>query len=83
MDRSLTTLTTDVSCYSCRRLETVIPKEGSRVLIVNGAYRGSMAQLVSINMDDFCVAVKISDGVHAGRTVERVEYEDVCKLDIH
>eukprot|EP00962_Isochrysis_galbana_P004251 scaffold1179_cov118-Isochrysis_galbana.AAC.6 len=63
------------------RLETVIPKEGSRVRIVNGAHRGATAQLLSLNVDEFCVAVKISDGAHAGRVIERVEYEDVCKLD--
>jgi hypothetical protein len=37
--------------------------------------------LLSINLDDFCVAVRLADGVHAGRTIERIEYEDVCKLD--
>jgi hypothetical protein len=63
------------------RLETVIPKEGSRVRIVNGAHRGATAQLLSLNVDEFCVSVKISDGAHAGRVIDRVQYEDVCKLD--
>jgi DNA/RNA-binding protein KIN17 len=51
------------------------------VRIVNGAHRGATAQLLSLNVDEFCVAVKIVDGAHAGCIVERVEYEDVCKLD--
>jgi len=52
------------------------------VAVVNGAYRGATAQLLSINTDAFCVSLKIADGAHAGRTVERVEYEEVCKLDV-
>jgi len=60
-------------------LETVIPSEGGRVVFVNGAFRGERARLLSINVDRFCVSVKIDGGQHAGRVVDGVEYEDVCK----
>jgi DNA/RNA-binding protein KIN17 len=61
-------------------LETVIPAAGGRVLIVNGAHRGAAARLQAIDVDNFCVALKIEDGPSRGRVVERIEYEDVCKL---
>lgn len=43
-------------------LETVIPKVGGRVKIVNGTGRGSIATLKSISVDDFCARVLIDSG---------------------
>jgi DNA/RNA-binding protein KIN17 len=43
-------------------LETVIPKEGRRVKIVNGIGRGSIAILLSISVDDYCASVRIDNG---------------------
>lgn len=43
-------------------LETVIPKAGRRVKIVNGTGRGSIATLKSISVDDFCARVRIETG---------------------
>ena len=61
-------------------LETVIPQVGGRVLVVNGAYRGAEAKLVAINVEQFSTSLQVLSGAHAGRTIEGIEYEDVCKL---
>jgi DNA/RNA-binding protein KIN17 len=61
-------------------VETVIPSVDKRVMIVNGAYRGCKATLKSINVDKFCCTVKIDEGLYTGRSLENVDYEDVCKL---
>ncbi|XP_074308257.1 KIN17-like protein [Silene latifolia] len=61
-------------------LETVIPQIGGRVRIVNGAYRGSNAKLLAINMDKFCAKVQIEKGVYDGRVIPAVDYEDICKI---
>lgn len=61
-------------------LETVIPQIGGLVRIVNGAYRGSNARLLSVNTSKFCAKVQIEKGVYDGRVLQAVEYEDICKL---
>lgn len=61
-------------------LETVIPQIGGLVRIVNGAYRGSNARLVSIDTDKYCAKVQIEKGVYDGRVLPAVEYEDICKI---
>ncbi|KAL0549571.1 hypothetical protein IC582_014056 [Cucumis melo] len=61
-------------------LETVIPQIGGLVRIVNGAYRGSNARLLSVDTDKFCAKVQIEKGVYDGRVLKAVEYEDICKL---
>uniref|UniRef100_A0A7N0RBU3 KIN17-like protein n=1 Tax=Kalanchoe fedtschenkoi TaxID=63787 RepID=A0A7N0RBU3_KALFE len=61
-------------------LETVIPQIGGLVRIVNGAYRGFFARLLSVNMDRFCAKVQIEKGIYDGRVLPAVEYEDVCKV---
>jgi DNA/RNA-binding protein KIN17 len=43
-------------------LETVIPKVGRRVKIVNGVGRGAIAKLLSIDVDKFCVSLRIESG---------------------
>ncbi|KAI3749663.1 hypothetical protein L2E82_20279 [Cichorium intybus] len=43
-------------------LETVIPQIGAVVRIVNGAYRGSNARLLSVNTERFCAKVQIEKG---------------------
>ena len=53
---------------------------GATVLIVNGRCRGETAELLSINQDAFCVTVKVDGGEQRGRVLEKVEYEDICKL---
>ncbi len=61
-------------------LETVIPAVGKKVLIVNGAYRGHRAIMEKIDQSNSCVSIRIDDGIEQGRLLERMEYEDVCKL---
>ncbi|PWA53378.1 DNA/RNA-binding protein Kin17, conserved region [Artemisia annua] len=61
-------------------LETVIPQIGGVVRVVNGAYRGSNARLLSVNTDKFCAKVQIEKGVYDGRVIQAIEYEDICKV---
>ncbi len=56
-------------------------KESIQVLVVNGAYRGSLAILRSVQPEDFAVTVEIAQGLAKGRAVNNVKYEDVCKVD--
>ena len=57
-------------------LETVIPAKGKRVLIVNGAFRGAVASLLSIDIDNFKAVVKLED---SGESVS-LPYEHFSKL---
>ncbi|XP_050312366.1 DNA/RNA-binding protein KIN17 [Anthonomus grandis grandis] len=61
-------------------VETVIPALGMPVRIVNGAYAGEVATLLSLDEKNFCVNVEIARGVLQGRRVDGVQYEDVCKI---
>ncbi|RLN47408.1 hypothetical protein BBJ28_00004941 [Nothophytophthora sp. Chile5] len=61
-------------------LETVIPKPGRKVKIVNGDGRGAVAKLLEISTEDFCARIRVDSGPRRGETLERVEYEDICKL---
>jgi DNA/RNA-binding protein KIN17 len=61
-------------------LETVIPAVGRPVLVVNGAYRGCSAILKELDEKNFCVTIEISLGPLKGRIVDKVDYEDICKL---
>lgn len=61
-------------------LETVIPKPGRKVKILNGAYTGLIAELVDISPEDFSVSVKISYGPLRGKVVNKLPYEDISKL---
>lgn len=61
-------------------LETVIPAIGKPILIVNGAYRGERATLLSLNVDKFCASVEIEKGPLKGRKLD-LPYEDFCKVD--
>ncbi|XP_076916225.1 KIN17-like protein [Bidens hawaiensis] len=61
-------------------LETVIPQIGGLVRVVNGAYRGSNARLLSVNTEKFCAKVQIEKGVYDGRVIQAIEYEDICKV---
>ncbi|XP_071737858.1 KIN17-like protein [Rutidosis leptorrhynchoides] len=61
-------------------LETVIPQIGGVVRVVNGAYRGSNARLLSVDTDKFCAKVQIEKGIYDGRVIQAIEYEDICKV---
>ena len=60
-------------------LETVIPKEGSLVKIVNGGYQGEIAKLIKVDQSKINATVRIEKGIHAGKAVE-VEFEEICKF---
>ena len=63
-------------------LETVIPAVGGRVRVLNGRGRGAAATLIAIDEARFCVQVEVEAGhrLAHGTVLERLEYEDVCKL---
>lgn len=61
-------------------LETVIPRPGSTVKIVNGLGRGYTAELLDVSIDDFCARIRIDSGSHRGEILDNVEYEDICRL---
>lgn len=60
-------------------LETVIPNIGGDVLIVNGAYRGEVCILESVNIDKFNANLK-STFTH--EIIKNVPYEDFSKYKI-
>ncbi|XP_068625965.1 DNA/RNA-binding protein KIN17 [Battus philenor] len=61
-------------------LETVIPSTGRAVRFVNGAYSGHTGVLRSVDLDNFCCDIQISEGPLSGRVVRGVEYEDISKI---
>ncbi|XP_028398092.1 DNA/RNA-binding protein KIN17-like [Dendronephthya gigantea] len=62
-------------------LETVIPAIGRLVLILNGRYRGQKGTLLNLDEKTFSVSVEINEGEYRGRTVDKLPYEDISKLD--
>lgn len=60
-------------------VETVIPSVGREMKIVNGAYRGCIAKLESLDTDNFSLNLRIAEGPMNGRRVS-VPYEDASKL---
>ncbi len=69
----------DVLKIDQAHLETVIPNIGQRVSMVNGAYRGEEATLLSIDMDQFKAKVRLETGPHLGTTIN-ADYEYICKI---
>ncbi|KAM3197491.1 hypothetical protein ACQJBY_072887 [Aegilops geniculata] len=61
-------------------LETVVPRIGGLVRIVNGAYRGSNARLLTVDTEKFSAKLLVEKGLYDGRVLEDVEYEDICKV---
>ena len=60
----------------CSQLETVIPKPGSQVLIVNGSKAGKRASLSSVDTENLVAHVQLADDKES----LRCEFEDVSKL---
>ena len=60
-------------------LETVIPKEGGRVRVLQGSYREKDATVRKLNVDEFTVSVVV-DGADNGAPEVELPYEDCCKL---
>jgi len=61
-------------------LETVLPAPGKVVRVVNGPYRGELASLVAIDEAEYSARIRLESGLLRGREVEKVEYEDICKI---
>lgn len=78
------------------QLETVIPKEGELVMVVNGRGRGLFAKLLRIHESKYCcdIRIKRTQGEVTGGSpghasaaqfysdmeLKNIEYEDVCKI---
>lgn len=62
------------------QLETVLPQIGGKVKVVNGAYRGTTATLLSVDVAKFCAQIRLENGLKSGRIVDGVQYEDICKI---
>lgn len=60
--------------------ETVIPTVGKVVRVLNGAYRGSKAYMLTIDEANYCVSLEIAVGPLKGRKLHNVQYEDISKL---
>lgn len=71
----------DIIRLDQEHLETVIPALGKIVMVVNGAHRGSVASLVSLDEKNFSVTVELQKGPNRGKRIEKIPYEDICKLD--
>ena len=63
-----------------QELETVIPKEGKPICILNGPGRGYTATLLNINADDYNCTVRVEGGPLRGQELHKVEYEDICRM---
>ncbi|GFN94549.1 DNA/RNA-binding protein kin17-like [Plakobranchus ocellatus] len=61
-------------------VETVIPNIGKTVMVVNGAYRGELATLDSIDVKNYCCTITIKTGLLTGRIVDNIQYEDISKI---
>ena len=69
----------DVLQVDQAELETVIPQPGKSVLVLQGAYKGTVAEMLGTHQDKFMARVRLKDGRQAGKVLELV-YEDVSKL---
>ena len=61
-----------------RDLETVVPKVGREVLIVNGKGRGQEAVIESMDKNNYKANLALTSG--SKQTVNNVDYEDVSEL---
>lgn len=60
-------------------LETVIPKKGKKVMVLNGAFKNSIGEVVSINIDKYNCTVLLLSGEYKNETVE-LSYEDISEI---
>eukprot|EP00884_Botryococcus_braunii_P011436 jgi/Botrbrau1/20293/Bobra.31_1s0071.1 len=57
------------------QLETVLPSEGGRVLLLKGPHYGKTGEMLGVDTDKFQAHVKVKGGADLW-----LEYEDICKL---
>lgn len=55
-------------------LETVLPQPGGRVMVVQGAHRHRVGELLKLNIEQFSADVKVGDQILT------LPYESVCKI---
>ena len=63
-------------------LETVIPADGRMVKVVNGAYRGYLAVLNHLDVENFCASITINSGLAKGRRINNFPYNCICKIHV-
>ena len=61
-------------------VETVIPKVGGRVRLLQGPQRGQDGEVRKINEDQFSVTVELLLPKGGGGQTVQLPYEDLCKL---
>ena len=66
----------DIVEFNQKELETVIPKVGKKVLILNGKNRGMQALLLSADHDKCRGKLELLDGT----VIRKVEFDDFSKL---
>ena len=59
-------------------LETTLPREGGRLMVLQGSRRGATAVLKTIHVEDFNCDIEIEG--HGKELLTKIDYEDVCKL---
>ncbi|KAJ6225464.1 hypothetical protein RDWZM_004009 [Blomia tropicalis] len=62
-----------------RHLETVVPREGSRVMVLKGLYRGKNATIAEIDIEQEKCKILVDNSSMGGRTVT-VTFNDISKL---
>ena len=62
-----------------QHLETVVPREGSRVAVLKGMYRGRKATITQVDVDREKVSLQVDNASIGGRTVQ-MSFDDVSKL---
>jgi DNA/RNA-binding protein KIN17 len=60
-------------------LETVVPKEGGQILLLQGRHRGALADIARLRVEDFGADVRL---VSTGEVIEKVPYEDFSKAAV-
>ena len=63
-------------------LQTTIPKKGEIGLVINGPLVNEKVKILMIHKDkDYCEA-EIVTGVHRGKLVRKMYYDDICKESV-
>lgn len=63
-----------------RDLETVVPKPGGRLIVVNGYARGLLGTLLEIHTDKYNCDIRVEEGEWKGQIIRGVDYEDISKF---
>ena len=61
-------------------LRTVLPAIGKQVLILKGPHKGEKATLKSLQEQNYCCTICLDSGPSKGKTLNKMDYEDICKI---